>query len=188
MKKLTLLALLATLGWSMDFSQMPIEQLISLKGKISSSDMPAFREEMQKRMKDLSPLERMKLMKGAQSQNSGSNSMPWQNQHSQSPSMNQYGRSNTSTQGYGKNRSQQRANYAQYDKNQDNRITQQEFYQAQSERMNQRASEGRGMKHANNAPSFETLDTNHDGVISQREFSEYQQNKMRQRQQNRTMY
>ena len=62
MKKVILLALLATAAWSVDYSQMSTEELMNMRGSISSADRPAFKAEMQKRMQSMSQEERQKMM------------------------------------------------------------------------------------------------------------------------------
>jgi hypothetical protein len=64
MKKVIVLALLATAAWSVDFSQMSTEELMNMRGTLSFSDRPAFKAEMQKRMQNMSQEERQQLMKG----------------------------------------------------------------------------------------------------------------------------
>jgi len=62
MKKVLFLALLATAAWSTDFSQMSTEELLSMRGSVSSEDRTEFKAEMQKRMQSLSQEERQELM------------------------------------------------------------------------------------------------------------------------------
>jgi hypothetical protein len=62
MKKLVLVALLATAAWSVDYSQMSTEELMNMRGSISSADRPAFKAEMQKRMQSMSQEERQQMM------------------------------------------------------------------------------------------------------------------------------
>ena len=162
MKKLVLLAVLATAAWSVDFSQMSTEELMKLRGTLSPSERPAFRAEMQKRMQSMSPAQRQQMMqgrgKGMQGQGMG--------------------------RGMGKGM-QNRPTYADYDLNGDGKITQKEFYDAQAARMNKKASEGKMMKHAGNAPTFESIDTDRNGVISQKEFTVHQQKQMQKMRQQR---
>jgi len=158
MKKLVLLAVLATAAWSVDFSQMSTDELMKMRGTLSPSERPAFRAEMQKRMQNMSPAQRQQMMQG------------------QTKGMKQ-------SQGMDKNRGtgkgmQNRPTYSDYDLNGDDKITPKEFYDAQAARMNKKADEGKMMKHAGSAPSFETIDTDKNGVISPSEFSLHQQKHM----------
>ena len=50
MKKIIVLALLASATWAVDFTQISTEDLTNMRGTISLNDQAAFREEMQKRM------------------------------------------------------------------------------------------------------------------------------------------
>ena len=68
--------------------------------------------------------------------------------------------------GMGKNRMRQMPSFADYDLNNDGKVTQNEFDEAREKRMSQRAKEGKMMRNAGNAPIFSQLDTNQDGIIS----------------------
>ena len=70
MKKVILLALLATAAWSADYSHMSTEELMNMRGSISSADRPDFKAEMQKRMQSMSQEERQEMM-----QNNGGKGM-----------------------------------------------------------------------------------------------------------------
>ena len=157
MKQLALIALLATAAWSVDYSQMSTQELMQLRGTLSSSERPAFKAEMQKRMQTMSPQEKQQMMQG----------------RGMGKSMGQ-GRG----MGQGQKGMQNRPGYADFDLNHDGKITQKEFYDAQAARMTQKASEGKPMKNAANAPTFESIDSNGDGVISETEFSAHQMQKM----------
>ena len=64
-----------------------------------------------------------------------------------------------------------------------------EFYQARSKRMAERAAKGRKMRNAANAPSFEDIDLDGDGKVSAKEFSAHQTEEMakhRRKKQNRS--
>ena len=73
--------------------------------------------------------------------------------------------------------------FSDCDLNGDGVIVAEEFYEARSKRMAERAAEGRMMKNAANAPSFESIDTNGDGEISPGEFDAHQAEMMEKRQQ-----
>lgn len=62
MKQLALLALIGTLVWSVDFSQLSTDELMKLRGTISPSERPAFKAEMQKRIQDMTPEQRQQMM------------------------------------------------------------------------------------------------------------------------------
>jgi len=160
MKKLVLLAVLATAAWSVDFSQMSTEELMKLRGTLSQSERPAFRAEMQKRMQSMSPAERQQLMQGR-----GMGGMKGQGMNK--------GR------GGGKGMLS-RPTFASFDSNGDGKVSKQEFYDAQAAKMTQKANEGKLMKNAQNAPTFEMIDSNKDGSISPSELSSYQDKKMQQ--------
>jgi len=151
MKKLALIALLATAAWSADYSQMSTEELMKLRGTLSPSERPAFKAEMQKRMQTMSPQERQQMMQG----------------RGMGKGMKQ-----------GQKGMQNRPGYADFDLNHDGKVTQKEFYDAQAAIMTQKASEGKPMKNAANAPSFESIDANSDGVISETEFGTFQMQRM----------
>ncbi|WP_353662854.1 EF-hand domain-containing protein [Hydrogenimonas sp. SS33] len=69
--------------------------------------------------------------------------------------------------------------FADFDRDGNGKVTQQEFQQTRQERMTQRAKEGRMMKNAQNAPQFGDIDTNGDGFIDQTEFRNHQRSHMR---------
>jgi Ca2+-binding EF-hand superfamily protein len=152
MKKLALLALLATAAWSVDFSQMSTEELMNMRGTLSSADRPAFRAEMQKRMKSMSPAQRQQLMQG---------------------------RGKGKGMGKGKKGMQNRPTFETFDLNKDGKVTEKEFYDAQAAHMTQKAKEGKMMKNAGNAPTFDSIDANHDKVMSPEEFSAFQAERMK---------
>ena len=151
MKKLIILTLLATAAWSTDYAQMSTEELLNLRGTITTGERPAFRAEMQKRMQAMTPQERQAIK--------------------QSQGM---------RQGKGNKGQQNKPSFTTFDLNKDGKITQKEFDEARIKRMTQRANEGKMMKNAGNAPSFESIDTNHDESISADEFQTHQMKRMGQ--------
>lgn len=68
----------------------------------------------------------------------------------------------------------QRPTFADFDRNADGRISEQEFDATRSERIAQRASEGRPMRGLAGAPSFAEIDRDGDGSISPAEFAAHQ--------------
>ncbi len=58
MKKLILVAILATAVWATDYSQMNTEELSALRGSVAEGDREGFRAEMQKRVESMTPQER----------------------------------------------------------------------------------------------------------------------------------
>ncbi len=65
--------------------------------------------------------------------------------------------------------------FADFDLNNDGKISEQEFTEARTARISERAEEGRQMRGLADAVSFAEIDTNNDGSISLAEFSAYQQ-------------
>ena len=159
MKKVIILALLASVAWAVDYSQMSTEELMKMRGTISVDERPAFRAEMQKRMQTMTPAQRQQFMQ----------SSPGRGQ-----SMGQ-GITPRGTKGKG---IQNRPTFATYDLNNDGEITQKEFYDAQAERMTQKAKEGKMMRKSGKAPTFESIDTNSDGIVTPTEFNTHQTNRM----------
>jgi len=80
--------------------------------------------------------------------------------------------------GMGKNRMRQMPSFADYDLNNDGKVTQNEFEEARAKRMEQRAKEGKMMRNAGNAPTFLQIDANQDGIISPDEFKAHQMEQM----------
>ncbi|MBN2781979.1 MAG: EF-hand domain-containing protein [Campylobacterales bacterium] len=68
--------------------------------------------------------------------------------------------------------------FANFDKNNDGVVTEDEFYATQGENMSQRAEQGKMMKNASNAPAFTDIDANNDGEISPDELKDFQYNRM----------
>ncbi|NWF45823.1 EF-hand domain-containing protein [Hydrogenophaga sp. D2P1] len=60
--------------------------------------------------------------------------------------------------------------FADFDGNGDGRITEQEFIDARSKRIAERASEGRAMRGLSQALDFKEIDTHGDGGLSREEF------------------
>ncbi len=166
MKKVIILtALLASATWAADFSQMSTEKLMSMRGTISVNERPAFRAEMQKRMQTMTPSQRQQFMQSA----------PGKGQ-----SMGQ-GVAPRGAQGMGRNKGkgiQNRPTFATYDLNNDDKITQKEFYDGQAKRMTQKADEGKMMRNVGKAPTFTSIDTNSDGAVTPAEFDTHQMNRM----------
>lgn len=63
--------------------------------------------------------------------------------------------------------------FAEYDLNNDGKITPKELEEGRAKRMKQKAEEGRMMRNADKAPPFTDLDSNKDGTISPKEFRSY---------------
>lgn len=63
--------------------------------------------------------------------------------------------------------------FADFDGNRDGRITEQEFIDARSQRITERATEGRAMRGLSEAGDFKDIDTNSDGSLNPEEFGTY---------------
>ncbi len=72
--------------------------------------------------------------------------------------------------------------FAAYDVDGSGAISEQEFQQIRSQRMQARAAEGRPMRRAGKAPAFSSFDTNKDGQLSPQELAAGQQIQMQKRQ------
>lgn len=64
--------------------------------------------------------------------------------------------------------------FSDIDVNSDGKIMADEFYQARSKRIAERAANGGKMRNAANAPSFEDVDADGDGKVTPDEFSAHQ--------------
>jgi Ca2+-binding EF-hand superfamily protein len=64
--------------------------------------------------------------------------------------------------------------FAEYDLNNDGKITKSELEEARAKRMNQKAKEGKMLRNAGNAPAFSNMDINNDGSLNQEEFRLHQ--------------
>ncbi|MCO4845427.1 MAG: DUF1104 domain-containing protein [Sulfurovum sp.] len=155
MKKLMMIALLASVAWAADFSHMSTDEMMNMRGSVPVDDRPAFREEMQKRMQSMTPQERQQykstrqgMMGMGQGKGMGRNSM-------------------------------NQPTFAQYDLNNDGGITQKELEEARAKRMKQNAAEGKMLRNAENAPEYATMDINNDGIIDQNEFRYHQTAQMK---------
>ena len=71
--------------------------------------------------------------------------------------------------------------FSAYDKDGDNRISEEEFYGVRAERMEKRAEQGYPMRGAANAPDFSAFDSNGDGQLTSEELIAGQQAQMQQR-------
>lgn len=141
MKKLIMIALLASAALAADFSQMSTEEMMNMRGAVPVDDRPSFRQEMQKRMQSMTPQERQKY-KGMRGQG----------------------------QGMGQNCVKNQPKFDEFDLNNDGAITQKELEEARAKRMSQKAKEGKMLRNAGNAPAFATMDKNNDGILNQEEF------------------
>lgn len=153
MKKVIILALLASGAWAADFSQMSTEEMMNMRGNVPVDNRPAFREEMQKRMQSMSPEERQKYM--------------------QTRGMGQ------GMRGGGQNCMKNLPTFAEFDLNNDGKITQSELEEARAKRMSQKAKEGKMLRNAGNAPAFADMDKNKDGSLNQEEFRLHQTEQMK---------
>ncbi|MDY0195670.1 MAG: EF-hand domain-containing protein [Sulfurovaceae bacterium] len=99
MKKAMMITALACATWAVDFSQMSIEQLIKMRidKEIDTNERPAFNQEMQNRIKNMTPEER------------------------------QYYLNRGGGFGGGKNCETNMPNFSEYDLNNDGHITKSEF-------------------------------------------------------------
>jgi len=141
MKRLIIMALLASGTWAADFSHMSTDEMMNMRGNVPVDDRPSFQQEMQKRMQSMTPQERqkynMRKNKGTGMWQKGMNNQP---------------------------------TFSQFDLNNDGKITPKELEEGRAERMKQNAKEGRMMRNAEKASSFTDIDTNKDGTISKEEF------------------
>ncbi|MEN8727012.1 MAG: EF-hand domain-containing protein [Sulfurovum sp.] len=151
MKRLIMIGLLISGAWAADFSHMSTEEMMNMRGSVPVEDRPDFRQEMQKRMQNMSPEERQKY-KGMRQGNC------------------------IKGQGTGKNccMSKQQPTFAEYDLNNDGKITPEELNEARAKRMSQKAKEGKMLRNAGNAPAFADMDKNKDGSLNKEEFRLHQ--------------
>jgi len=154
MKKVIILALLASAAWAADFSQMSTEEMMNMRGSVPVDDRPAFQQEMQKRMQNMSQAERQKYM--------------------QTKGMGQ-GRG----MGMGQNGMKNQPTFTEYDLNNDGKITQSELEEARAKRMSQNAKDGKMMRNAQNAPALTDMDIDKDGTLNQEEFRMHQAEQMK---------
>ncbi|MCK5110488.1 MAG: EF-hand domain-containing protein [Arcobacteraceae bacterium] len=75
--------------------------------------------------------------------------------------------------------------FSVYDSNNDNFVSQSEFYDARARRMSKKAAQGKAMRKAGNAPEFEVFDANSDGRITKMELLEGQNAQMQKNRANR---
>ncbi|MDD5406163.1 MAG: DUF1104 domain-containing protein [Sulfurovaceae bacterium] len=75
MKKVMMIAALACAAWAADYSHMSTEQLMNMRGNVSTNECPSFHQEMQKRMQRMSPQERQHYMNSGYGMGMGGNSM-----------------------------------------------------------------------------------------------------------------
>jgi len=157
MKRLVILALLASAASATDFSQMSIEQMINMRGRIPVAEHSAFRDEMRKRIQNMSPSEHQEFMQ-----------------------------LRGKRQGMGQRKGMSnKPSFADYDTNNDGIIAEKEFNDARTKRMTERAKAAKMMKNAENAPPFTDIDLNNDGSISEDEFTMYQTKQMQKQKRNR---
>lgn len=71
--------------------------------------------------------------------------------------------------------------FSDFDLNNDGKIVQNEFEQAQAQRMQKMAEEGRPMRHAGEAPMFGEIDSDGNGFVTKEEFQVHQQHEMEKR-------
>jgi len=200
MKRLMIMALLASASWAADFSQMSTEEMMNMRGSVPVADRPAFQAEMQKRMQNMTPEERQKYR--PMRQGMGRNCM--QNM----PTFEEYDLNNDGkiTESELEEARTKRMNekakegkmlrnagnapaFSQMDKNNDGSLNREEFQLHQTEQMKKwnkgncpsncfGMGKGQGKGMMQNMPTFAEIDTNKDGMISQEEFSAHQQQRM----------
>ena len=61
--------------------------------------------------------------------------------------------------------------FAQFDLNGDGALTEQEFYEARGQRIQQRAGQGYPMRNLANAPAFQAIDLDGNGQVTADEFA-----------------
>jgi len=165
MKRLIIMALLASGAWAADFSHMSTEEMMNMRGTVPVDDRPTFQQEMQKRMQSMTPQERQKYKGMGQGMGMGQGS-------GMGMGMKQNCMNNQPT-------------FEQYDLNNDGKITQSELEEARAKRMSQNAKEGKMQRNAGNAPAFATMDTNKDGILDKEEFRLHKIEQMKMKMKNK---
>lgn len=149
MKRVMVMALLASATWAADFSQMSTEEMMNMRGSVPVADRPSFQAEMQKRMQSMTPEERQKYKPMKQ------------------------------RMGMGRNCMKNMPTFEEYDLNNDGKITQNELEEARAKRMSEKAKEGKMLRNAGNAPAFSQMDKNNDGSLNREEFQQHQSEQMK---------
>ncbi|MDD2399834.1 MAG: EF-hand domain-containing protein [Sulfurovum sp.] len=80
--------------------------------------------------------------------------------------------------GMAQNRGMNQPEFAEYDLNNDGKITPKEFEEGRTKRMAKLAQEGKMLRNAGNAPAFEDIDTDKDGTITPNELEAHQMQQM----------
>jgi Ca2+-binding EF-hand superfamily protein len=160
MKKVIILALLSSATWAADFSQMSTQEMMNMRGSVPVDDRPAFQQEMQKRMQNMSQAERQKYM---QTKGMGQGRGMGQGQG----------------MGMGQNGTRNQPTFTEYDLNNDGKITQNELDEARAKRMSQNAKDGKMMRNAKNAPALADMDIDKDGTLNEEEFRMHQAQQMK---------
>jgi Ca2+-binding EF-hand superfamily protein len=163
MKKLMIIAFLASVAWATDFSQVSTEEMMNMRGSVPVDDRPAFQQEMQKRMQSMTPEERQKYkpMRQGMGMNMGQ------------------GMGQGKGMGMGQNCRKNMPTFEEFDLNNDGKITQNELEEARTKRMTQKANEGKMLRNAGNAPAFSEMDKNNDGSLNKEEFQLHQNEQMK---------
>lgn len=196
MKKVVLIAVMACVAMATDYSKMSTEQLMNMRGTVDIDNRPAFQQEMQKRMKSMTPVERQNYMKSNRNMCMEKNKMrmptfadidtnkngmisPKEFQKHKSQHMQQM----RNACGYGNRGGMMNMpKFSDFDLNSDGYIMESELQEARNKRMTQNAQEGKMMKHANQAPSFSEMDIDKNGKISPKEFQQHQEGQMKSHQ------
>jgi len=160
MKRLMIMALIASGAWAADYSHMSTDEMMNMRGSVPVDNRPAFQQEMQKRMQSMTPQERQKY-------NMQKNKGMGQGMRGQGQGM-----------GMGQKRMNNQPTFTQYDLNNDGKITPKELEEARAKRMTQHAKEGKMLRNAGNAPAFADMDKNKDGSLNQEEFRLHQTEQM----------
>jgi Ca2+-binding EF-hand superfamily protein len=155
MKRFLIIGLFASSAWSADFSQMSTEEMMNMRGSVPVDDRPAFREEVQKRLQNMSLEERQKYMQ-RRGMGQGKGMM-----------------------GKGSNCMKNRPTFEQYDLNSDGKITQSELEESRLKHMSQKAKEGKMLRNAGQASAFTDMDKNKDGSLNKEEFNLHQAEQMK---------